>query len=156
MNIKKTVRQVLHSKGSDFWWISPGSTAYQALEIMAEKDIGALMVLDGQRLVGIFSERDYARKVILKGKSSKETSVAELMSAPVICVGPDHTLELCMALMGRHHVRHLPVVEAGRIVGLVSIGDVVNSIINEQEALIRELENYISGCDYVPEPAVQQ
>jgi len=123
--------------------------AYKALELMAEKNIGALPVVDaenGDRLIGMFSERDYARKVILKGKSSQVTPVAELMSQPVTGVSPDDTIETCMELMTARHIRHLPVLEDGRLVGLVSIGDVLKATISEQKVLIRDLENYIVGA----------
>ena len=153
MNVSTTVRRILQSKGGNFWGIAPGAWAYEALEIMAARDIGALLVIDNGRLVGIFSERDYARKVILKGRSSKETPVEDLMTRPVICVGPDRTLEECMALMTAKRVRHLPVMDRGSLIGVVSIGDIVNAIIAEQDATIRDLENYIYNGDYAQEPA---
>jgi CBS domain-containing protein len=144
-----TVRMILGSKSGNVWSISPHDTAYEALQLMAEKDVGALPVIDGAQLVGVFSERDYARKVILKGKSSKETTVGELMTTPVFYVTPDRTIEDCMALMTAIRGRHLPVMEGGRVIGVVSIGDVVNTIITEQKVTIRHLENYITGWDYV-------
>ncbi len=143
-----TVRKIMMSKGRDVWSISPQATAYDALQLMAEKDVGALPVIDDGQLVGVFSERDYARKVILKGKSSKETTVGELMTKPVFYVTPERTIEDCMALMTAIRGRHLPVLENGRVVGVVSIGDVVNTIITEQKVAIRDLENYITGHDY--------
>jgi CBS domain-containing protein len=144
-----TVKRIMMSKGGAVWTVSPHATAYEALQLMAEKDVGALPVIDDGRLVGVFSERDYARKVILKGKSSKETTVSELMTKPVFYVTPDRTIEDCMALMTAIHGRHLPVIENGRVVGVVSIGDVVNTIITEQKVVIRDLEKYITGQDYV-------
>lgn len=143
------VRQVLQGKPTEVWTIGPRDMAYKALELMAEKNIGALPVVDaenGDRLIGMFSERDYARKVILKGKSSQVTPVAELMSQPVTGVSPDDTIETCMELMTARHIRHLPVLEDGRLVGLVSIGDVLKATISEQKVLIRDLENYIVGA----------
>ncbi len=141
----KTVRQLLKEKGREVWSVSPYETAYRALEVMAEKNVGALLVIRDGRLVGIFSERDYARKVILKGKSSKETSVGELMSKKVYFVSPDDTMEDCMALITEKRVRHLPVFEQDEMVGILSIGDVVNEVISEHQFTIRELENYITG-----------
>jgi CBS domain-containing protein len=144
-----TVRKLMMSKGADVWSISPHATAYEALQLMAKKDIGALPVIDGGHLVGVFSERDYARKVILKGKSSKETTVGELMTKPVFYITPERTIEDCMALMTAIRGRHLPVLENGRLTGVISIGDVVNTIITEQRVTIRDLEKYITGQDYV-------
>ncbi len=143
-----TIGQVLQIKGHDFFAISPRATAYQALEIMADKNVGALLAVEDGRLAGIFSERDYARKVILKGKSSKETTVGELMSCPPICAGPALTLRDCMELMTNNHIRHLPITDKGAIIGLVSIGDVVKMIISEQDTAIQALENYVTGNDY--------
>lgn len=140
-----TVRQVLQSKGSHFWWISPEATVFEALGTMAEKNIGALLVMDGEALVGIFSERDYARKVILFGKSSKEIPVSEIMSSKVFYVRPEQSIEECMALMTDKHIRHLPVMEGKQVVGVLSIGDVVKTIIDQQEFVIEQLENYITG-----------
>jgi len=140
-----TVRQVLQSKGSHFWWISPEATVFEALGTMAEKNIGALLVMDGEALVGIFSERDYARKVILFGKSSKEIPVSEIMSSKVFYVRPEQSIEECMALMTDKHIRHLPVMEGKQVVGVLSIGDVVKTIIDQQEFVIEQLGNYITG-----------
>jgi CBS domain-containing protein len=140
-----TVRKLLESKPLDTWSIEPGATAYEALQVMSEKNVGALLVVEGGELVGVFSERDYARKVILKGKSSKNTTVGELMTHPVYYVTPDMTIGDCMALMTEKRVRHLPVMENRRVVGVVSIGDVVNRIIIEQQITIRDLESYITG-----------
>ena len=143
------VSDVLRSKGHGYLGMPPDATAYVALEVMAEHDVGALLVMEeGGKLVGVFSERDYARKVILKGKSSRSTTVGELMSAPPICASPEITLKDCMVLMTDNHIRHLPVLENGAIIGVVSIGDVVGAIIRSQEATIHQLENYISGDDY--------
>ncbi len=141
----KTVRQLLHSKGFDVWSVSPGTSVLNALKLMAEKNIGALLVLESGRLVGIFSERDYARKVILKGKASHNTQVREIMIRKVIYVRPEQGMEECMGLMTQKRIRHLPVMEGGELVGMISIGDVVKSIISEQEFTIRQLEQYISG-----------
>jgi CBS domain-containing protein len=152
-----TVRKILGTKGDSVWSIGPQATAYEALQLMAEKDIGALLVMDCDEVVGVFSERDYARKVILKGKSSKSTFVAELMSTPVFYIEPDKTIEDCMALMTAKRMRHLPVIEKGALLGLVSIGDVVNALITAQKVTIRDLENYITGNEYAAEagqPAV--
>jgi len=143
------VRDVLRSKGHGYLGMPPEATAYAALEVMAEHDVGALLVMEeGGKLVGVFSERDYARKVILQGKSSRSTTVGELMSAPAISVSSEMDLQTCMVLMTKNHVRHLPVVDQGDVIGIVSIGDVVGWMIRTQEATIHQLENYISGDDY--------
>ncbi|MGE5301018.1 MAG: CBS domain-containing protein [Acidobacteriota bacterium] len=146
-----TVRKILGTKGGSVWSVGPQTTAYEALQLMAEREVGALLVMDCDNVVGIFSERDYARKVILKGKSSKSTFVAELMSSPVFYIEPDKTIEDCMALMTAKHMRHLPVIEKGALIGLVSIGDVVNALITAQKVTIRDLENYITGNEYAAE-----
>ncbi len=148
MNIMTTVNQVLRSKGPSCWSIGSLATAYEALERMSDKDVGALLVIDGGKLVGIFSERDYARKVILRGKSSRDTTVGELMSRPPICAGPNLTIKDCMVLMTSNHIRHLPILDKGTLVGIVSLGDVVSAVISEQDTTIDMLENYISGNDY--------
>jgi CBS domain-containing protein len=140
-----SVRQILGNKGTDVWAIAPNSSIYDALKLMDEKDIGAVLVMDGNRLVGIFSERDYARKVILRGKSSKETQVKEVMTPRVLTVRPETTSEECMALMTDKHIRHLPVMEGDRVAGVISIGDVVKAIISKQAFEIEQLGNYISG-----------
>lgn len=140
-----TVRQCLQSKGGEIWSVRPDVSVYQALEMMAEKDIGALLVLDGEKLVGIFSERDYARKVILQGKSSRDTWVSEIMTSRVVFVRLEQTIEECMALMTEKHIRHLPVLDGERLVGVISIGDVVKAIITEQQFVIEQLEHYITG-----------
>ena len=142
----KTVAQLLRTKGHQVLSVSPDIPVFEALEVMAEKNVGALLVLEGERLVGIFSERDYARKVILKGKASKETPVREIMSSHVLYIRPEQTIEDCMALMTDKRVRHLPVLdEERRVVGVISIGDVVKDIISEQEFIIEQLQNYITG-----------
>lgn len=143
-----TVKHVLRRKGNGYWGIAPEATAYEALEMMADKGVGALLVIDDKKLVGVFSERDYARKVILKGKSSKTTAVSDLMSSPPITASPELTLHDCMRLMTDNHVRHLPVLQHGTLIGVVSIGDVVNAIISEQAGEIEELENYIAGNEF--------
>lgn len=140
-----TVRDILRQKGNQIWWVSPNATVFDALELMAEKNVGALVVLDGENLAGIFSERDYARKVILKGKASKETSVEEIMTSEVTTVRPGQSVDECMALMTDKRIRHLPVLEGEKLVGLISIGDVVKAVISEREFVIKQLENYITG-----------
>lgn len=140
-----TTKLYLQRKGNQIWSTHPDATVFEALRSMAEKDIGALLVMESGQVVGIFSERDYARKVILEGKSSKETLVREIMTPQVVCVTPQHTIEECMAVMTEKRIRHLPVLEAGEVVGVISIGDVVKSIISEQEFVIEQLTNYITG-----------
>lgn len=141
----RTVHHILQWKGAAVWSIPPAATVYEALSLMAEKNIGALTVLDGATLAGIFSERDYARKVILKGKSSKEMQVREVMTSPVVWVAPATAIEECMKLMTEKHIRHLPVVAGGKLAGLISIGDVVREIIDEQRSTIDQLSGYITG-----------
>ncbi len=141
----KFVGELLSAKGADVWSVTPQHTVFAALVLMAEKDVGALLVLDAESLVGVFSERDYARKVILKDKSSRDISVSEVMSAPVISVGPNQSIEECMSLMTEKRARHLPVLENGKLIGLISIGDVVKAVISEREAVIGQLESYITG-----------
>ena len=140
-----TVRDLLRIKGNEVWSIAPDASVYEALTLMAEKDIGALLVLDGGQLAGILSERDYARKIVLKGKASRETAVREIMTGKVMWTRPEQTIEECMALMTNKRIRHLPVLDEGRLIGVISIGDVVKSIISEQEFMIEQLENYITG-----------
>lgn len=142
----RTVEQLLQVKGTDIWSIEPLTTAYNALQIMAEKNVGALLVMEKEKLVGIFSERDYARKVILKEKSSKNTSVGELMTREVIYIDAKSTLEESMALMTAKRIRHLPVLKNNRLIGIVTLGDVVRQIISDQQFAIRELEKYITGA----------
>jgi len=141
----KQVSDLLNHKGREIWAMTPDSTVYEAIEQMAQKGVGALLVMEGEVLVGIISERDYARKVILKGKRSQKTYVREIMSHPVICARPDLTIEQTMALMTEKRVRHLPVVAGGKVVGVISIGDVVRGIIEDQEFHIQQLTNYITG-----------
>jgi CBS domain-containing protein len=141
-----TVRQILFSKGADVWGVTPETLVIDALRLMAEKNVGAVLVLRGEALVGIFSERDYARKVILRAKSSTDTPVGDVMTSRVVYVRPDQTTEQCMALMTDKHVRHLPVIEEGRLWGVISIGDVVKAIVADQRFTIQQLENYISGA----------
>ena len=141
-----TISQILQVKGSNVWSVSPDTTVYDALNLMAEKNLGAVVVLKGETLVGIFSERDYARKVILKGKASKETVVEEIMSSDVVTLRPEQSIEECMALMTNKRIRHLPVLEGSKLIGVISIGDVVKAIISEQEYTIKQLENYITGA----------
>lgn len=140
-----TVRRLLDSKKKGFWTVAPDVTAYEALQIMADRDVGALLVVSERNLLGIFTERDYSRKVVLKGKSSRETPVSELMTKSVFCVMPEDTTEQCMSIMNNKHVRHLPVLEDGKLVGIVSIRDVVTMLIAEREKTIKDLEQYISS-----------
>ncbi len=137
-----TVRQMLSEK-ADVYAVKPEDTVYDALELMAAKNIGAVLVVSGAEIKGIFSERDYARRVVLHGKMSKETLVSEIMTTNVICVEPGWTADQCMALMTEKHIRHLPVLENGRLVGVISIGDVVRAVVDEQKFTITSLERYI-------------
>jgi CBS domain-containing protein len=145
MKIYDTVRDVLKRKGQDVWSITPDTTVYRAIEIMADKHIGALLVIVDGKLVGIVSERDYARKVVLKGRSSKETRVAEIMTSPVISVQPQHAVDECMRIVTDNRIRHLPVIDDERVIGIVSIGDLVNWIISVQHQTIQQLQDYITG-----------
>lgn len=140
-----TVGQLLDEKGHDTWSITPEASVYDAIKMMADKGVGALLVVQDQKLVGIVSERDYARKVILQGKSSSDTPVREIMTERVLYVNLRQTVEECMALMTDKRIRHLPVLEDGKLVGIISIGDLVKSIISDREYLIHQLENYITG-----------
>ncbi|MBM3276535.1 MAG: CBS domain-containing protein [Candidatus Handelsmanbacteria bacterium] len=143
-----TVKELLQGKSPQIWSVPPNLSVYRALELMAEQNIGALLVMEAGKLVGILSERDYARKVILQGRSSKTTAVDELMTPLVYCVEPSHTVEECMALMTTKRIRHLPVVAEGEVVGVISIGDVVKAIITEQATTIKQLEQYITAGGY--------
>ncbi|MCG6877193.1 MAG: CBS domain-containing protein [Betaproteobacteria bacterium] len=139
----KTIRQLLQSKSGGLCTIGPGASVLDALKLMAEKNIGALLVVENDKLVGIISERDYARKVVLRGKSSQDTPVREIMTERAVCVQPDNTVEECMALMTDKHVRHLPVIENEKVIGVLSIGDLVKETISEQQFVIQQLESYI-------------
>ena len=139
----RPVKNVLKEKGKEIWSIDPGASVFDAIELMAQKEVGALLVLDGEKLVGIVSERDYTRKVILKGRASKKTRIKSIMTSPVICTDAEQNVESCMALMTAKGIRHLPVLEKDRLVGVVSLGDLVKAIIAEQESEIRSLESYI-------------
>jgi len=144
-----TVRSILEEKGdAAIHSVDCSDTVYHALEVMAEHNIGAVMVAEGDQYVGIFTERDYARKIILKGHDSRTTHMRDIMTSELITINPDTSAEQCMALMTKYHVRHLPVVEGGRIIGLISIGDVVKQVIANRESTIAELENYILGTGY--------
>ncbi len=145
MQAKTTIREILQKKGHKVFSLPPDATVFEAIKIMAENSVGALLVMDGDKLVGIISERDYARKVILKGKASKETAVREIMTTPVQVVVPNCTVSEAMAIMTNKRIRHLPVLEEGRVVGVVSIGDLVRSIVDEQAATIEHLHAYITG-----------
>lgn len=140
-----TVQQLLDDKGHDVWSIHPDSSVFDAIQLMASKDVGALVVVEDDRPVGIFTERHYARNVFLKGKSSPKTRTRDIMTTDVICARPEQTVEQCMAVMTDKRVRHLPVVDQERLVGIVSIGDLVKSIIADQNFAIEQLEHYIRG-----------
>lgn len=140
-----TVRQLLQQKGGALYSIAPEATVYDAIAKMAEKNIGSLLVMSGEKLVGIITERHYSRKVALRGKTSPETAVKDIMETQVICVRPEQTVEECMALMSAKRVRHLPVLEGEKVVGIVSIGDLVQSIIGDQKFVIEQLEHYVHG-----------
>jgi Predicted signal-transduction protein containing cAMP-binding and CBS domains len=141
----KTVGDILQTKGREVWTISRETIVFDALKVMADKNVGALVVLDGEEVAGILSERDYARKVILHGKSSRELKAGEIMSATVYFVSPEQNIEDCMALFTNKRVRHLPVLQSNELIGIISIGDVVKAVIAEQEYTIKHLENYITG-----------
>ncbi|HEX3435171.1 MAG TPA: CBS domain-containing protein [Pseudacidobacterium sp.] len=143
--LSSTISIVLKNKPVDIWSIAPAASVYEAVEMMAEKQVGALPVVEQGRLVGIFSERDYARKIILKGRSSKDTPVSDIMTANPITITPQHTVADCMRIVTDKRIRHLPVVEGGKLIGIVSIGDLVNWVISEQQETIKHLEAYISG-----------
>ena len=145
MNLTGTVQSILDRKGGQFWAVRPEESVYEAIEIMASRGVGALLVMSGDELVGILSERDYARKVTLKGRNSKETMVRDIMSSPVFSVSPSRSVEECMGFMTERRIRHLPVVDEGKVLGVISIGDLIKWIISEQEATIQQLHNYIAG-----------
>lgn len=140
-----TIKQLLKSKGSDVWSISSDTSVFEAVQMMAEKGVGALVVLDNGKPAGIISERDYARKVVLKERESKKTRVSEIMTSDVLYARPDHTVEQCLAIMTEKRIRHLPVMDGDKLAGIVSIGDLVKSVIAEQQHVIEQLEHYISG-----------
>jgi CBS domain-containing protein len=140
-----SVRQVLEAKGATTLSLPPSATVYEALELMATNDVGSVVVADGDCLLGIFTERDYARKLILQGRSSKDTRVSELMTSNILTVSPTQTIEDCMEMITDNRVRHLPVVEKGRLVGIISIGDVVKAVIADQQRTIQQLSSYIAG-----------
>ena len=145
-----TIREILNHKGGATWSVTPDTTVFEAIKLMAEKNIGALLVIRENKLTGIITERDYTRKVILKGRASKETRVNEILSGDILQVSPDHTVEQCLRLMTDHRVRHLPVLEGQKIAGVVSIGDLVNWIITTQSSTIHQLEAYITGYPTPP------
>lgn len=142
----QTIREILNAKGQDVWTIGPEATVLEALRLLAEKDVGALVVSEGGKVAGIFSERDYARKIIVLDRSSHSTKVKDAMVADVLYVTPGCTIEECMAIMTDKHIRHVPVLEDGGLAGLVSIGDVVKAVISTKQFLIDQLENYIRGA----------
>ncbi|MDB6019401.1 MAG: hrp [Pedosphaera sp.] len=145
MNITGTIDSLLNQKGTEIWSVDPQDTVFDAIKLMSDKNIGALLVMRGDDLVGIFSERDYTRKVILKGKSSKQTPVRDIISTPVITVEPGYTVEECMRIMTEHRIRHLPVLDGDRVVGIISIGDLVNWTISAQSNALNQMEDYITG-----------
>jgi CBS domain-containing protein len=141
----QTIRDILRAKGTDVWCVEPDATVFDALRRMADKEIGALVVTEGAQVVGLISEREYARKVVLAGRTSPTTLVQEIMITPVMYIHLDQTIEECMSLMTEKRTRHLPVIEDGKLVGLISIGDIVKSIIADQQFLIEQLVRYVSG-----------
>ena len=141
----RTIKQLLDDKGRDIWSVTPETSVFDAIKLMAEKEVGALMVTEGGRPVGIISERDYARKIIIRGLSSRDTPVKDIMTARVVYARPDQTVRECMGMMSEKRIRHLPVMEGEQLLGVISIGDLVKAIIAEQEYTIQQLEQYISG-----------
>ena len=145
MNPNASVSEILNYKGTNVWTISPDATVFEALQMMADKNVGALLVTERAQLVGIITERDYSRKVVLKGRSSRETAVRQILSGNTITVAPSQSVEECMRMMTERHVRHLPVLDGEKIVGVISIGDLVNWIISAQTVTIQQLQTYITG-----------
>lgn len=139
----KSIRQLLESKVHKVLSVTPETSVLDALKLMADKEIGAVVVLDGERLAGIFSERDYARKIVLHGKASKDTPVREIMTEKLVCVSPEQTVEECMGIMTERRIRHLPVLDHKKVIGVISIGDVVKEMLSEKEFVIKQLESYI-------------
>lgn len=139
------IREIIAHKGGNVWSITPEATVLEAIQMMADKNIGALLVIREGQLLGVLSERDYTRKIVLKGRSSKDTPVRDILSGRVVSVGPDHTVDECLRLMTEHRIRHLPVMDGVKILGVISIGDLVNSIISAQSSTIQQLETYITG-----------
>jgi CBS domain-containing protein len=144
MEFTDTVGQILKQKGQ-VWSMPPSASVYDAVVTMAEKGVGALLVMEDEKVVGILSERDYARKIVIKGRNSKDTQIHEIMSSPVIFVTPQHTVGDCMRIITEKHIRHLPVLDGERVIGVISIGDLVNWVIQAQRETIRHLEHYITG-----------
>jgi CBS domain-containing protein len=144
-NPMKRIQTLLKKKGYDVWSIAPDASVYDAIHLMAEKAVGALIVMDGPKLVGVISERDYARKIILEGRSSETTKISEIMSSEVITTGPDNRIEECMAIMTERRIRHLPVLDGNEVLGIISLGDLVKYIIAEQQFVIEQMERYING-----------
>lgn len=140
----RIVREILDAKGRDIWHVAPGQTVFEAVQLLSDKQVGALLVMEAGKLVGIVTERDYARKVILEGKSSRQTPVRDVMTTSVLCVDPEKTVQECMALMTDERARHLPVLEQKQVVGIVSIGDLVKAVIAEQQFMIEQLQHYIT------------
>jgi CBS domain-containing protein len=145
VTISVTIGTILHHKGAQVWTIPPGATVFEAIQLLAQKNIGALPVVEGNKVIGIFSERDYTRKVALAGKTSQKTLVREILSTDVITASSQNTIEDCMRLMTEKRVRHLPILEDEKLAGLISIGDLVNWIISAQSAAIDQMESYLSG-----------
>lgn len=146
----RTVRDMLKIKGFQVYTIRPEATVFEALQLMADRNVGSVLVMEGEQLLGVLSERDYARKIDLECREARETPVAEIMTSRVLYVRPDETADDCMALMTEKRVRHLPVIEEERVIGVISIGDVVKNVISEKEFIIEQLENYITGTPYRP------
>jgi CBS domain-containing protein len=145
MDVSGNISAILNQKGRDIFSVSPNDTVFDAVSLLAEKNVGAVLVMDGEQLVGLLSERDYTRKVMLRGKRSRETTVAEIMSTDLKVVNPRESVDECLRLMTDKRIRHLPVVEDGKVVGIISIGDLVKWVISCQTAAIAQLESYISG-----------